>query len=384
MRYSTSRTTILIHPNIGSVATSLSDLLSRLNVYGKAMQDFTGDESQQLILFLGISKKDMSIVRKFNFGGLRIVRLSKNSRFPILFSMRTLLYLKMNFPKHSNFTLIAGDLRASLFPILASKYAFRTRTRIQISIHGAVTPSMATQRSRKYFKTLLTSFAIAKSDSIRVVSQHLRNEVIEKVPSSREKIFISPIPILISNSRMNISDRSQAIQSFAIVGRLHPERGVIEALDYCSNILSLDVKYKLIIIGDGTSLPEVRHWIKNSGLVDQIQVIGQLTQDELFEYWNKIDLLVSNAPFEGYGMTIREAALRGCRILARRNSGTIALQNEFGDVVSLFENADDFQVKFERIKDVNVDQKYVQSLRENQYLADKNSVHLLVETWLVD
>jgi hypothetical protein len=139
-----------------------------------------------------------------------------------------------------------------------------------------------------------------------------------------------------------------------------------------------------MIIGEGASEAEVKGWIKNSGLAHQIQMIGVLSQEELLAYWSQIDLLVSNAPSEGYGMTIREAGLSGCRIMARKNQGTIALQNEYGLLVSLFENATDFRNKFHEIKDLRVSQEHVESLRQNQILADKYAVQLLVKTWLVD
>lgn len=374
----------MLHPNIGSVATSLSDLLSRLNGYGNAIRDFTGDESQKLVVFLGISKAEMSFLSESNFGGLRIVRISENSRFPIMFSIRTLRYLKKNFPRNAVFTLIGGDLRASLVPLFLAKYGFRTRPRIQISIHGAANANPTSERFRNYLKKLITSFAISNSDSIRVVSQHLRNEVIQEFPNSKEKVFVAPIPISTSNYRVDLASRSHEIRTLAIVGRLHPERGVIEALEYCANILASNIECKLMIIGEGTSSMDVQYWIENSGLADQIQVIGALNQDELFDYWGQIDLLVSNAPSEGYGMTIREAGLSGCRVLARKNQGTIALENEYSPLVSLFENAADFQNKFNEIKGVKVSQEYVESLRQNQVLVDKNSLQLLVKTWLVD
>jgi len=377
-----NREVILLHPNIESVATPFHDLLSRINEYSHGIQQVTKSDANKLVLLMGISKSRFIEQDPSKFDALNIVRVTRRSRISILFSVKALFYIRKNFDKNARITLVAGDLRSSLVPIFFCKFILRNRVKTQISIHG----HFIKNRSRLDFMGAILNWmvgvAIRNADSIRVVSKHLAAEVTNQFPSSYRKIFISPVPINTGiQSKLPPRTFNNAI---AIVGRLHRERGILEALELVKIALLKQDNLKLLVVGDGPLEGEVRKWIASSNLGIRVHLIGKLTQVEIMNFWLQADVLVNNSETEGYGMAMREAALHGCRIVARRNPGSNELFEQYGDVIYLYDNELEFLSCLESALLLQKSPTAAIQLREAQRLADSKAMALLIDSWLAD
>ncbi len=53
--------------------------------------------------------------------------------------------------------------------------------------------------------------------------------------------------------------------------------------------------------------------------------------------WPRINVLLSTAPYESYGLTIREALLHGVPVVAKTSAGVRELASRFPKLVRLFE-----------------------------------------------
>jgi glycosyltransferase involved in cell wall biosynthesis len=381
MHSNSPRVVVFLHPNIESVATLLPDLLFRLNDYSQGLQHRSNSKNR-LHLLIGISKSRFLNLDHTKYLALSITRIANRSFFPIFFSIKVYFFIRKHLKSQQQLTLIAGDLRASLIPLFFGKLMFGNRVRTQISIHG----KFLMDRQRFNWKHLIINrtmmFAIQKSDSIRVVSNHLASEIERMGPELRRKIFISPVPILMNihtNSTLKLSTNT-----IAIVGRLHPERGVIGALNLVEVALRSNTEMKLVVVGKGPLEFEITEWILNSNLGDRIEFIGELAQAQVIDLWTKVDILISNAEAEGYGMALREAALHGCRVVAKRNLGTENLAAEYGDAIFLYSSVEEFVACLESAYSLRNKPIDTFGLREMQYSLDSDSRALLIDSWLAD
>lgn len=370
---------IFLHPNVESVATPISELLERFNYYGEVLQEECGSQDVRLHLVLGIRKKSFEEINFKLYKNLIIQRLSSSRIFPILFTFRVLILLGNIVRKNDRCTVVSGDLRAGLLSLISIKLCFGSAIKTQISIHGRLLPNYRFD-FRQYFIRPLLWLGIKCTDSIRVVSEHLLKHVVQHYPGTQSKLFVSPIPVTNFDSSNNSS--TSRLNSIAIVGRLHTERGILEALDFAKLALQEFKEVSLIIAGNGPLFRSVENWINASGLENRIKFLGHLPKHEVPRLLARVQILLSNAPHEGYGLSVREAALSGCVVVARKNMGTEELANLYGTGIFLYETKQEFMFQIRAALNESLDFAKLENLRKLQSEINFKAVNRLITSWL--
>lgn len=99
-------------------------------------------------------------------------------------------------------------------------------------------------------------------------------------------------------------------QTFLFVGRIHPLKGVIDAVEAMNTIRRQLPQAKLWIVGTGdVSYREMlKNRIEQLRLVDSIQFFGYLSEEEKFKIYQRAHLLLAPSVQEGWGLTVAEAA----------------------------------------------------------------------------
>ena len=123
------------------------------------------------------------------------------------------------------------------------------------------------------------------------------------------------------------------------VGRLAPEKNIGELIEAFSK--SAGNSDRLVLIGDG---PE-RHMLENLSkeLNADVSFLGRIEGDELYAWYNLIDILVLPSKSEPFGAVTNEALLAGCVVIVSDRCGSKCLvqqgENGFiypsGDVTAL-------------------------------------------------
>ncbi len=371
---------VVLHPNIQAVSTPLAEVLLRFNEYGQSLQDLRPERKPELILLVGCSKSSSGEVSRYRLQHLRVIRLSKSRLLSLKYIICSTLYIRKLVRENYGVTLVAGDLRASLFPILVIKYLFSRKVRLQTSVHGNLTFNVKCGDLKNYCVMKVVVLALRSSDSIRVVSRHLKEIVSSRMPGSNSKIVISPIPI--SKLVMNGEIFRKENNTIALVGRLHSERGIIQALEYAEKILISDPSVRLFIIGDGPLRANVESWLSRSKVNNQVKYFGKLSNNDVIKLYSEIDILISNADTEGYGLAVREAALSGCRVLMRRNDGSAELSNVFGGQIFEYGSFEEFWGKFGEARILSVPARQILELRGVHEKLDGEYRKLLIKSWL--
>lgn len=189
-------------------------------------------------------------------------------------------------------------------------------------------------------------FTLNRANSVTAVSNALV-DALDKMVSSREKLQVIPMGVDAQLfSPKNKVDRFRekfSIQDLFLlyVGRLTEKKGVSYLIDAMSILLQNVPAAKLLIAGSGELDQMLRAHVVKQGLSEQIFFIGGLANSDLPALYASADVFVApsieakNGDTEGFGLTLVEASMSGCLVIASSvgGIGDIVVDGETGFLV---------------------------------------------------
>lgn len=110
---------------------------------------------------------------------------------------------------------------------------------------------------------------------------------------------------------------------FLFVGRLETNKGV-DYLLKAFNTISDDFDVELLIVGEGTQRKRLESYNKNR----KVKFLGLVSDEVLFQLYNKVDLFVFPTLYEGLPIVILEAMACGLPVISTDTGGVPAAVNE--------------------------------------------------------
>lgn len=96
------------------------------------------------------------------------------------------------------------------------------------------------------------------------------------------------------------------------IGRFHPQKGVLELLDIWKYVVSIKENAKLVMIGDGPLMPEVKEKIQHLRLIKNIILTGYIFDNkERYKIFMKSKVALHPAIYDSGGMAVAEAMAFG-------------------------------------------------------------------------
>ena len=92
-------------------------------------------------------------------------------------------------------------------------------------------------------------------------------------------------------------------------------------------------------------------------------------------------MLLSTAAREGYGLTLREAALSGCSVIARKSKGSVEAAEFYGGCIGVYETEKDAIESVNQALNGNFP-KLSPGLKILQAKLDESSLNKLVQSWV--
>jgi glycosyltransferase involved in cell wall biosynthesis len=376
MKAAIAPTPVLVHPRLSSISTDFHDFLERMNFYASNIAKITNNPNFKLILLLG--SDNLRSLQLSDFSNLCIYRVMKPTFNYSRFARQSIRLLNEN--KHESTLLIAGDLTIGLLASVAIKSKLIRKIPIQVSVHGSIYKIGNNSKisSRIKVRKMFIRFMFSQVQSFRVVSPSVRNELLMDFGIDQEKIFIAPIPFV---NYPCFEARKDNHPSIGVIGRLHPERNVGEALSILNFVVRHQVTPKVFIVGGGPLEKEVRSWAKIQPHEENIQITGSISHAEVISMLPSIDIILSTAEKEGYGLTIREAILSGAVVVARRNAGTEEVVKIFKKGIYLYETLTEAVKILEFLITGGLVESVCSNGREMQQEIDLNSLENLARSW---
>ena len=194
-----------------------------------------------------------------------------------------------------------------------------TNIKVQIQAHTDFLSSNFRNNFLNTIRYFIAVYTIKNANTIRVVSDRIKESIVNKMNISEKNIEVLPIFLDISKIKYhklknNIRIKYPKFNFFILViCRLEKEKNITDIIDMMSNITREFPKTALIIIGDGREKENLLKKVYSLGIKDNVFFEGW--SDDVLSYLKTGDVLVVNSAYEGYGMTIVEAVASGCPVI---------------------------------------------------------------------
>lgn len=188
----------------------------------------------------------------------------------------------------------------------------------QCQMHGDILSPYFWQESfLNKIRVLIAKFILSRTDGTRVVSERIKRSLV-KMGLKKEPVVL-PIQVdveKIKSTEIKI-DLKQKYPQFdfliLMASRLSKEKNIDLAIKALVEIIKKYSKVGLLIVGEGEEEKRLKLLVKNYGLAQNI--IFESWSKDLVSYYKTTDLFLLTSNYEGWGMTIVEAATCACPIV---------------------------------------------------------------------
>ena len=210
------------------------------------------------------------------------------------------------------------------FPLLISNILNRKNKKLKFTAigHGAeINSSNAVEMK-------LIDRALSKMDLIIPVSNYTKSKLnpeldqnkIVVIPNGFDMENISEVKV---NTNRKLTDELKLIS----VGTIWPRKGHHNVLNAFPEILKKNKNLKYNIAGRTADLTKVKKYFDDKEVSRHLNLMGQVTNDELYKTLNESDIFImlselqSSGDFEGFGIAVIEANFFGLPAIGSKDSG---------------------------------------------------------------
>lgn len=106
-----------------------------------------------------------------------------------------------------------------------------------------------------------------------------------------------------------------------VVSRLEKIKGMDLVVPAFARVRAKYPNTRLIVVGDGSLRERMQQQAQELGCTDGIEWTGRQPQDQLFDWYDRMDIVLMPSRSEGFGLTAIEAMANGCVVVASRTGG---------------------------------------------------------------
>jgi glycosyltransferase involved in cell wall biosynthesis len=348
---------LVLLPNLQSNSFTPQEIIDRQNVYALAVKKLKGRQKVKMIAVYSHCSEAL------NTREVELKCVSRNQISVIWFAIHTLRYVRrVGFVPES---IIAGTPFQPLLAALMLKL-FIPSARIHTAVHGDLA-SLIDNDFKSMLKLLFLRFSIRHCSSIRFVSMPQLEKAKQLLNMTNRHVFVTPVPIPYLSKVQKYGGGSK----IAFVGRLQQERGIPEWIEIGKRFES----DQLVVIGDGPLAAKIRTELPRANF------LGNLSHKEVQNRWSSIGVLLSSAPYESYGLSMREAILNGVPVVSRKNAGSTELQANYPELIALYETLDEAEFHIKRFLDKRPSEELFRKFEKDFFISQDESLKKLAVAW---
>ena len=203
---------------------------------------------------------------------------------------------------------------------------FKTNPSI-LTLHGqqAITIIKRKNKLVRQIYLILEKIAFRRAERILATDEITKSYYNKQYPSHARKIEVMPTGVnlkklpptdkKICRKRLKLSDNDKII---LFLGRIEPPKKVDEIIESFAIINKHDKQTKLLIIGDGVKLNDMKMLSTKLNLTDSVIFLGARMREELPELINCADVSVLYSGNEGSPLSVKESLACGIPVVANR------------------------------------------------------------------
>lgn len=148
----------------------------------------------------------------------------------------------------------------------------------------------------------------------------------------------------------------------------HPEF----VLKLARNLKRQNYHFQIKMLGTGVLEEKTRQQVKEQGLEDVIEIVGQVPSEEVKKYMEEANIFIGTSDsWEGWGAVINESMNAGCAIVANKKMGSVPFLIKNGENGLWYTSYQDFENKVKKL----IDDK------ELRTKFGKNAYKYITEEW---
>lgn len=200
--------------------------------------------------------------------------------------------------------------------LLAKKFGARFEVQVHTDIFS---PEFYRESLWNKCHVLLARFILPRADTVRVVSARVRDGIVAHSSVGPSKIHVRPIAVDVEKIRTApvstyFKDRYLQFGQIALMAsRLTKEKNIDLAIRAFAQIANTVPSLGLVIVGDGPEKERLRQLTVSLGV--SLRVVFEPWRTDLPSLMKSATFFVATSRYEGYGLSIMEAAAAGCPIV---------------------------------------------------------------------
>jgi len=191
---------------------------------------------------------------------------------------------------------------------VGKKLSKRFDVPLQLQVHtDFLSPHFKKQSYLNRLRLLISKSIIRQASAIRVVSERIARALVSSDYKSRAKLHVLPIFVNIkqikkTTSGLDLHEEYPMFKDIILVSsRLEPEKNVELSIKVFKKVMEKYPETGLVIIGDGSERA-------NLEFLGVRNVVFEGWQNDVASYHKTADIFLNTSNYEGYGMTLVEAA----------------------------------------------------------------------------
>lgn len=196
--------------------------------------------------------------------------------------------------------------------IIAWRIARIHQTKLHLQVHTDMySEAFASASLINRVRVRIALWLLPKAVGIRVVSKRIATSLRNRMPALQVEPVVLPIVV---QTPEHVSPLTFSFaQTVLMVSRLEPEKRIADALEGFALVVRERPDVGLVIVGDGRLRQALESRVAELGIAQQVQFVGALPN--VFDAYAGADVFLQVSQYEGYGMTLVEAALSGLPIV---------------------------------------------------------------------
>jgi len=158
------------------------------------------------------------------------------------------------------------------------------------------------------------------------------------------------------------------------ISRLELDKGYLEFLNILYMLKNRFIKFKVIIIGDGSLKEKVIKRIKDLGLINNVEIKGNLEHYKIEEFLERSDLFVSYNYLGMFGNNVIEATSKGIPVIALDNNVLESSYKKYFHIIKKdsLQDTIEFIIKFSTNLDLRKKYSDLSMMFFDQYIGNWN------------
>lgn len=241
---------------------------------------------------------------------------------------------------------VVSSQDAFLTGLSARKISELNGAKLHIQIHSDIFSANFYNHSLlNKIHVFVAKILLSKVDGIRVVSKRIANSL------NFLKLKTDPVVLPIFTEELNDSNenlKKNFVYNILTIARLEKEKNVLLAIESFYIISKQRNDVGMIILGSGSLENNLKDRVKDLGISDRVLFVKN---ENVANYLNIADIYIQTSKYEGYGMALIEAALKGLPIVSTDVGIIGEVLIDGGSVLTAKSDASDFAVKINTLLD---------------------------------